>query len=86
MLKAYSLECECGAVADELLEQEEVFLCPTCGKPMTRLISAPRQFSTIIPCYPGAKRRKAGYQHLYTNQPATRIQVGYGGGISRGEK
>ena len=85
MLKAYTLECTCGAVADELLEQGEVFPCPTCSKPMTRMIGAPHMFTTIIPCYPGSARFKAGYVHKYVNRPATKTQVGYGGGITKGD-
>jgi len=60
---------------------ESAVVCP-CGAAMTRLDSAPHIFSVIVPIYPGAKARKAGYQHIGKPQPATKTQVGYGGGQS----
>lgn len=31
--------------------------------------------SVIVPDYPGAQRRKAGYVHKYVNRPAERTTV-----------
>lgn len=60
----------------------EPVTCSSCAVPMTRLDSAPHVFSVIVPTYPGAKARKAGYQHIGKPQPATKTQIGYGGGQS----
>jgi hypothetical protein len=57
-------------------------VCPTCGAVMTRLAAAPKIFSTIIPTYPGSDRLKAGGVHKAQRQPATKTQIGYGGGQS----
>lgn len=69
-------------------EEDNVF-CGECSTkelnvPLEKLIGAPRQFTTITPTYPGSKRHKAGYQHQFVNRPATKTQVGVGGGISKG--
>jgi hypothetical protein len=60
---------------------ESAVICP-CGAPMTRLDSAPHVFSVIVPTYPGSDRLKAGGVHKAQRQPATKTQIGYGGGQS----
>lgn len=53
----------------------------SCGGATTRLMAAPKVFSTIIPDYPGSKKKKAGYVHSHADRPKTegRIQVGWTG-------
>jgi len=56
-------------------------LC-SCGSAHThRLPPAPKMFGTIVPDYPGAKKKKAGYVHSHADRPKTpgKIQVGYTG-------
>lgn len=71
-------------------DDDDVPCCEACTEetdsyvPMHRLISAPRTFTTITPTYPGSKKLKAGYQHKFINRPATKTQVGVGGGITKG--
>jgi len=72
----------CDHVLEDLVPSETATLkCPRCSGEMTRtLVSAPKLLVEIVPDYPGAKARKAGYQHTtHAAQPATKIQSGYGG-------
>lgn len=80
-MKLYDYECENGHVLEELVEGDERVFCPECGKEMHRTWKkAAATLTTIIPTYPGCKRMKAGYEHTsHADQPATRIQAGYGG-------
>lgn len=45
-----------------------------------RVPSTFAMFNTIVPSYPGCKKKKAGYIHSHGNRPKTpgKIQVGYG--------
>lgn len=54
---------------------DEPNICPHCGSPDADLELGGRSFSTIVPDYPGAHRRKAGYVHKYVNRPADRPSV-----------
>jgi putative FmdB family regulatory protein len=57
--------------------------CATCGAPARRvLLEAPKQFSVIVPDYPGSKRLKAGYVHHLGDKSATRVTSGYGGALN----
>lgn len=48
--------------------------CDACGADAHLVYSAPpKQFNTIIPDYPGSKKRKAGYQHTHIDRPATKV-------------
>lgn len=92
-LKVFDYECpSCGAVREGVLVDgaEEVHcINSNCNADeptvMTKLMSAPNTFSKIIPTYPGSQRRKAGYQHKHVNRPATKTQVGVGGGVTKGD-
>ncbi|MHC4622124.1 MAG: FmdB family zinc ribbon protein [Planctomycetota bacterium] len=65
-----------------IAEAEEGLCCPACGGELERLIGAPNIFTTIVPTYPGSAKRKAGHVHKHANRPATKTQVGFGGGVS----
>lgn len=54
---------------------DEQNICPHCGSADADLHLGGRSFSTIVPDYPGAKRRKAGYVHNFANRPADRVTV-----------
>ena len=73
----------CGHEFEEILGSGEADpTCPLCGEgPVGRLWrKTAAVLTTIVPDYPGARARKAGYQHTtFADQPATKIQSGYGG-------
>ena len=77
-------ECPaCGKESlDLLVDSGEVPTCEDCSTPLQKVFVGRHLFNTIIPDYPGAKRRKAGYVHQYVNRPAEKIQSGYGGTVS----
>jgi putative FmdB family regulatory protein len=56
--------------------------CPKCQKNADRILSGTKQLTTIIPSYPGCKKKKAGYIHTHGDKKATKIQSGYGGCVS----
>lgn len=75
----------CGETFEALCDREQTEMpcrreSAPCEGSATRLIPATTSFTTITPNYPGAKRRKAGYQHTHADRPRTpgKIQVGYG--------
>lgn len=81
MLKMFDFHCDnCGTTFESLVRDETKIPCE-CGYPADRLMPGGHSFTTIIPDYPGAKRRKAGYQHSHADRPKTegKIQVGYTG-------
>lgn len=80
----YDYRCSyCEHTEENLLAKvDETVLCPKCQKVMDRLACAPHIFTTIVPTTKTSKYNKAGYQHLKKNEPATKLQVGYGGGQS----
>ncbi len=93
-MKVFDYHCpQCNRTyPDQLVtaEEEDTAFCGECSTaehnvPLEKLLGAPKQFTTIVPTYPGSKKKKAGYQHLHVNRPATRTQVGVGGGISQGD-
>lgn len=69
-------------VKNELAKCDEEVHCPECDTIMVKDNCAPHMFTKIIPTYPGSQRHKAGYVHKFGNRPATKTQVGYGGGVS----
>jgi len=74
MLKSYDFECvKCQTVFGDLVEgcDGQPDICPKCRHrgPFTRMLSAPAIPNQIIVDYPGSKRLKAGYSHVY-NRPA----------------
>lgn len=84
----YDYTCpNCGFEQENLVNStdKDDVLCEQCSERMLRQTPATHDLVSIIPTYPGSKRRKAGYQHKFVNRPATKTQVGYGGGISQGE-
>jgi predicted nucleic acid-binding Zn ribbon protein len=86
-MKVYDYQCPaCGAVRENVLveDMDEEVPCE-CGTAMTRLMATPHMLEKIIPTYPGSERRKAGYAHKYVNRPATKTQVGVGGGVTKGD-
>lgn len=80
----YDYSCSyCGhSATDVLAKLTETVRCPKCNAVMDRLACAPHIFSAIIPTHPSTRHSKAGYQHEKKNQPATKLQIGYGGGQS----
>lgn len=94
MLKMREFQCtQCGHCESDLIETNATLpsrFCPKCEARMELCLGVPGSGSTSIPTatipdYPGSRRRKAGYQHKYVNRPAEKTQVGYGGGVSKGE-
>lgn len=71
----------CKHVQEELLNDGDEFpKCVKCGGKTARIFTAcAKTLVTIIPAYPGCKRVKAGYIHTHGDQPATKVQSGYGG-------
>jgi len=82
-LPLYDFECESCAVMFEAVvptDTQETD-CHECKKPgAKRRPSRFSLFTVTVPCYPGSKKRKAGYLHSHGNRPKTpgKIQVGYG--------
>jgi uncharacterized Zn finger protein len=60
----------------------ETVTCPQCGRQLTRHMPSPHMFNIIVPTTRSSKYAKAGYQHLKDNRPATKLQIGHGGGQS----
>ena len=86
--------CEqCSHTESILIDNHEPVtshFCPLCGGRLEPCLGVPGNGSTsipttTIPTYPGCARRKAGYQHKFVNRPAEKTQVGYGGGVTKGE-
>ena len=88
--KIYDFSCadsECGSTQEELLhgdDKERDITCNACGGPVTKNCPAPVTFTTIVPTTRTSKKHKAGYAHKYVNRPATKTQVGVGGGVTKG--
>lgn len=67
--------------------QEEVvpattdnIVCDHCGSVSEKVfLQSAKQLTTIIPDYPGCKKKKAGYVHSHGDKPATKVQSGWGG-------
>jgi hypothetical protein len=95
-MKVFDYKCpKCGMVKENVMvtaEEEDMTFCGDCSAEdpenpvlMEKLIGGTVSFTKTIPTYPGSQRRKAGYQHKYVNGPATKTQVGVGGGITKGD-
>lgn len=80
----HDFECpECGQVVEEIVKTGETLRCSACGALMQKVFQvAPKSFSTIVPDYPGAKKKKAGYVHTHADRNATKVQSGYGGCVN----
>ena len=67
-------------------EDAEDLTCPTpdCEGVLQLALPAGHQFTTIVPTTLTSKKHKAGYAHKYVNRPATKTQVGFGGGVTKG--
>ena len=76
-------QCDaCSNFFEDLVDSKDrEAISPCCGARSVRVIISPTMIcKTIIPTYPKCKRQKAGYTHTtHADQPATRIQSGYGG-------
>jgi hypothetical protein len=57
------------------IPNDELAVCPTCGSNAAELQLGGTSFHVIVPTYPGAMRRKAGYVHRFANRPAEKIAV-----------
>jgi putative FmdB family regulatory protein len=83
MFKLHEFHCnDCGQGFESLVKKDQVPQCSNCTSTNnTKLISATKSFTTIIPDYPGSKKKKAGYIHSHGDKPKTpgKIQVGYTG-------
>jgi len=93
MLIMREFQCQdCKATKEDLVDSTNPITtdCPKCGSfnlvPCLGIPTGSSIPTVTIPTYPGCKRRKAGYQHKYVNRPATKTQVGVGGGVSKGEE
>ena len=64
----YDYVCDCGHQFEDIVrDADEEVACPECGQVAERQDSTAHIFNTIIPTYPGAQQRKAGYQHKHLN-------------------
>ena len=83
-MPVYDYKCPCcGHLQENVLAKlDEEVHCEACEEVMDRLMCAPHIFTAIVPTYPGSKFAKAGSQHLKDNRPATKLQIGPGGGQS----
>jgi predicted house-cleaning noncanonical NTP pyrophosphatase (MazG superfamily) len=83
-MPVYDFRCPyCSHLEQDVIAKlDEEVKCLACSEKMERLACAPHILTTIVPTYPGSKKHKAGYVHLNKNEPATRTQIGYGGGQS----
>lgn len=84
MLKMYDFHCvNCETFFEALVDSQKntVNYACTCGTLADRIVGGGHSFTTIVPAYPGSKKRKAGYQHSHADRPKTpgKIQVGYTG-------
>lgn len=67
---------DCGAGFEYLhMAPTDRAVCPACNSSSLELCLGGHTFSTIVPVYPGAHRRKAGYVHKYVNRPAEKTYV-----------
>jgi len=71
-------------------DEEDKQFCGECSTPdesvkLEKLIGGSTTFKKIIPTYPGSQKLKAGYVHKHVNRPATKTQVGVGGGVTKGD-
>jgi hypothetical protein len=87
--KLNDYECpECGDVHEVLVHtgggEDNDTKCPKCDVPMVALTGATHTFTTIVATTLTSKKHKAGYAHKYVNRPATKTQVGAGGGVTKG--
>ncbi len=57
------------------IPHDEPAVCPFCGSNNAELQLGGKTFAVIVPTYPGAMRRKAGYVHKFANRPAEKIAV-----------
>jgi putative FmdB family regulatory protein len=74
----YDFQCEsCDTIIEDLVAYGTPTIpCTKCDGLCSRIfLNSPRLFTTIIPEYPGSKKRKAGYVHSHQDKPATKIQV-----------
>jgi hypothetical protein len=91
-LKSFDYECpRCGRIQENVLvtkEEEDNTFCGECSEEtgenvrMVKHQPAPSTPTTTVPTYPGSQKLKAGYQHKFTNRPATKTQIGPGGSVS----
>jgi hypothetical protein len=80
----FDFQCpECNLTKENVLvDKGEAIFCTKCNTQMDRLGCAPHIFTTIVPTTNSSKSLKAGYVHQFKNTPASKIQMGYGGGLS----
>jgi len=92
-MKVFDYQCPvCKARLKDVLvkDDDDAPSCDSCSEEMdtyvlmVKLVSAPKLLTTIVPTYPGSNKLKAGYTHKFANRPATKTQVGVGGGITKG--
>lgn len=71
----------CGNTFEKIVSPGETEVpCPECRESADRLyIACAKRLTTIIPSYPGCKKKKAGYIHTHGDKPATGVQ---GRGVS----
>lgn len=81
-LKIFDFRCTCGNACEALVGPDEEVSCDRCGETMQQAVSASNIFGTIVPTYPGAQARKAGYVPKHRQRAAEKIQMGAGGGVS----
>lgn len=75
----YDFKCtnpRCGHVDEEVVPSgTEEYTCTECGAKSKRFFAdCAKTLTTIIPDYPGCKKKRAGYVHTHGDKPATRVQ------------
>lgn len=81
----YDFQCPaCAHEFEAVAKLEGTVTCPRCTEGFSvkgnHYMPGAHTFTAIIPCYPGAKKHKAGYVHSHGDCAATpgKIQSGYG--------
>ncbi len=73
----YDYECsECGHLEDSIEKVDTLTIpCGVCGEPSNRVYtSCATHLTTIVPDYPGCKKKRAGYVHTHGDRPRTKVQ------------
>ena len=66
----------CKNAFEEMVSVGEIEVpCPRCPESADRVyIACAKQLTTIVPDYPGCKKKRAGYIHTHGDKPTTGVQ------------
>lgn len=78
----HDFECtKCTYTEEEIVPPgAETINCASCGGVSKKVfLQSAILLTTIIPDYPGCKKKRAGYVHTHGDKSATKVQSGPGG-------